>query len=351
MSTSLSRRLFSGHKASVVIAAALLVVAEAHATTQISGTHAFLKGQHAEVGVRPNGAFGSTGADYTSISGSFNGNSSASGTGPCLGFVVSRNKNGWNRATAGVQVDGDFFCPGTPFEAWTLTVAGNTALNDHSTTDISGTLGGLVVGNSTTRHSVTWTGAAAYNGVTVQHVYSVADDGQTLRMVTTLTNTTGSPIAGIKYARLLDPDNATGTVAGSSGANTFTSTDTVVGQGSSAQIKSEFASGALIALISSDSRATVAINAGGTADAVISASAANRAIGATTTGDTRVGLAIDVGTLAAGASTTFTIEYALTAEAAGVTPRNVPVLSPAMLLLFASMLAALGVYIQRRQTI
>jgi len=346
MSTSLFRRRFSGHKASVVIATALLVVAEAHATTQISGTHAFLKGQHAEVGVRPNGAFGSSGADYTSISGSFNGNVSG-----CLGFIVSRNKNGWNRATAGVQVDGDFFCPGTPFEGWTLTVAGNTALNSDGQTDISGSVGSLVVGNSTTRHSVTWTGAAAYNGVTVQHVYSIADDGQTLRMVTTLTNTTGSPIAGIKYARLLDPDNATGTVAGSSGANTFTSTDTVVGQGSSAQIKSEFASGALIALISTDSRATVAINAGADADAVINASTANRTVGATTTGDTRVGLAIDVGTLAGGASTTFTIEYALTAEAAGVTPRNVPVLSPAMLLLFASMLAALGVYIQRREMI
>jgi hypothetical protein len=212
MSTSLSRRLFSGHKASVAIATAFLVVAEAYATTQISGGHAFFKGQHAEVGVRPNGAFGSTSTGLTTaLQAIFNENSNSPA---CLGFVVSRNKNGWDRSVAGVQVDGDFFCPGTPFEAWTLTVGANTALNSDSSPGISGSLGSLVVGDSTNRHSVTWTSDSAYNGVTVQHVYSLADDGQTLRMVTTLTNTSGSPISDVKYARVLDPDNATGTAAG-----------------------------------------------------------------------------------------------------------------------------------------
>ena len=130
----------------------------------------------------------------------------------------------------------------------------NTAVNSDGSPGIAGTFGSLVVGNSTTRHSVTWTSAAPYNGVSVEQVYSVADDGQTLRMVTTLTNTTGSPITGISYAREVDPDNATGSAAGAGGVNTFTSTDTVVGQGANAQVKAEFASGALIALISTDPR-------------------------------------------------------------------------------------------------
>jgi hypothetical protein len=119
-----------------------------------------------------------------------------------------------------------------------------------------------------------------------------------------------------------------------------------------AQVRAEFpASGALIALTSTDPRARVAINSGTTAASIIGASSTNSDVNATVTSDSYIGLAIDVGTLATSASTTFTIEYALTAEAAGVTPRNVPVLSPAMLLLFASMLAAMGVYIQHRRTI
>jgi hypothetical protein len=288
--------------ASVVSASLVVLSGTAQATTQISGGQAFLQGQHAEIGVRANGAFGSS-----SVPSGFHGN-----TGSCLGFVVSRNRDGW---TGSAQIDGDFFCPGSPFESWSLTVAGNTATNSDGATGIAGSLGSLVVGNSSTRHSVTWTSTSAYNGVSVQHVYSVADTGQALLMETTLTNTTGSPITGIQFARIFDPDNQTGAVGG---GLSFSSTNQVVGQGTSAQVKSSFPSGGLIALIASDSRATAGYNVSGanTPAAIISGTGWSITPGSSVTVDNFTGLAIDVGTLAGGASTTFSIQYALTADAA-----------------------------------
>lgn len=284
-----------------VSGALALLSGVAGATTQISGGQAFLQGQHTEIGVRANGAFGST-----SVPSGFHGN-----TGSCLGFITSRNKDGWG---AGAQIDGDFFCPGSPYEAWSLTVAGNTATNSDGATGIAGSLGSLVVGDATTRHSVTWTSAAPYNGISVEHVYSIADTGQALLLQTTLTNTTGSPITGIQFARIFDPDNATG----NAGSLTFTSTNEVVGQGTSAQVKSTFPSGALIALISSDSRATAAYRTSGaiSANAIITGTGWSNGVGTSVTADSRTGLAIDVGTLAGGASTSFTIQYALTPDAA-----------------------------------
>ena len=71
-----------------------------------SGTtrNAFLQGSFAEVGVRRNGAFGSNQTPPTG----FNHN-----VGSCLGFRVDRSKDGWFTSTTD---DGDFFCPGSPYE-------------------------------------------------------------------------------------------------------------------------------------------------------------------------------------------------------------------------------------------
>ena len=78
----------------------------AHATfitnTQISNGQGFLQGEFAEVGVRVNGAFGST-----SVPSGFHANPTT-----CLGFRVDREMDGWGSTTD----DGDYFCPGSPFE-------------------------------------------------------------------------------------------------------------------------------------------------------------------------------------------------------------------------------------------
>jgi hypothetical protein len=85
--------------------------------SQIASSQGFLQGQYVEVGVRASGAFGST-----SVPSGFHSN-----VANCLGFRVDRQKNGWG-STVGASApftnidDGDYFCPGTPFEGWGLQV-------------------------------------------------------------------------------------------------------------------------------------------------------------------------------------------------------------------------------------
>ena len=313
------------------IACALMSGLPALAQTQILSSQAFLKGQNAQVGVRPNGAFGST-----SVPAGF-----ANNVGSCLGFVVSRDSNGFG---GGNQIDGDFFCPGSPFEGWALTVNGTTGLNSDGATDIAGGVGTLVVGPPT--HSVTWTSAAPFNGISVAQTYSISDTGQTLNISVTLTNTTGATINGVQYGRFVDPDNHTQPL------DPYTSTNTIIGQGASAQVRSTFPNGALIALSSTDPRATVAFKTGGliTPAAVIAGTGWTNTLNATNTADTQTGLAIDVGSIAAGASETFTLSYPLTAAAAGASPTPVPTMSNwAMILLGLILAGGAALYIQRRQ--
>jgi hypothetical protein len=86
--------------------------------SQITSSQAFLMGQYAEVGVRANGAFGST-----TVPAGFHSNVSN-----CLGFRVDRDKDGWG--TTSNTDDGDFFCPGSPYEGWELKVGTGTAKNN-----------------------------------------------------------------------------------------------------------------------------------------------------------------------------------------------------------------------------
>lgn len=271
----------------------------AQAQTQLLSGHAFLKGQHTEVGVRPNGAFGSR-----VVPAGFHPTSS-----PCLGFIVSRNKNGWG---AGSQVDGDFFCPGDPFESWGLSVGGVFASNNDVDSGITGSLSGLVAGPPT--HSVQWASAAPFRGIQVQQVYSVEDAGQALRVNVSLTNITGAPINNIRYIRAFDPDNA------SNPAEVFLTTNTVVGQANAALVTSRWSNGALVALSAKDARATVGSSTGGnwfsSPDDILSGSAAwVTAVGGVVIGDDATAVIFDIGTLAAGTSTSFSLSYLLTEEA------------------------------------
>ncbi len=301
----------------------LLIPVAATAQTRLFNNQAFLQAPNAEVGVRPNGAFGST-----SVPAGYHSN-----TGACLGFIVSRNSNGWG---AGAQIDGDFFCPGNPTEIWSLTVNGATAFNTENATGIPGTLGGLVVGPPT--HSVTWTSNAPFNGVAISQTYSLSHTDQTLRMSVTVTNTTGAAINGVQFARVVDPDNATS-------PGQFTSTDLVVSQ-APAQVTASFTTGALIALSSSHPRATAGyqLTRGGspfTAAAIIAENGWETTPGSTHTADSYIGLAVDIGTLAAGASETFTLSYPLTEQAAEeeAAPAVVPTMTEWAMILLGLMLA------------
>lgn len=279
--------------------------AAASTGSQIKSEEAFLQGTYVEVGIRKNGAFGAGGSVPT------DGVTFHPQEGTKLGFVVDRDKDGWGTG----PIDGDFFVPGSPYEGWGISVGANTAFNTDGGTGIAGSLGSLSTSSGV--QSVTWTADAAYQGIDVTQVYEVPDSDQLLRMRVTLTNSTGAAIDDIYYSRGVDPDN-------SNDADTFTSTNTVVaqpGDGGAAIVRAVFSEGAQFALFSADSRARAARSTSGfprtytIPDAWAGSSQFAVEVDSSDTRDAGMNLTVKIGTLAAGASTTFTLSYLLSAEA------------------------------------
>jgi hypothetical protein len=273
----------------------------AFAGAQIVSSQGFLQGLYAEVGIRANGAFGSS----TTVPAGFHPNVSLT----CLGFRVDRSKDGWGNTID----DGDFFCPGSPYEDWALSIGGTSfSKNSDSVTDIPGANSNATTSGTT--HSVTWTSTSNLSGVAVQIINSIDNAGQTLNTDVTLTNVTASPIANVYFGRGVDPDNATA-------SGVYTSTNTVVGQGSSSFVKAEWTNGSLLGLRSVDSRARVARQSGGFAsvnpktiwDAGESRASSGTYLGnlGSLTQDAGIYLAIKEPSLAANSSTTFRISYVL----------------------------------------
>ena len=307
-----------GRDASGVGTASNAVSVTPASRSQILSSQGFLQGKYVEVGVRANGAFGSS-----TIPASFHGTVPS-----CLGFRVDRQKNGWG-ATVGASApftnidDGDYFCPGTQYEGWALKVGGASAtFNNHSSSGILGTVNNLVTTGSDQR--VDWTASSSSSGILVKQTAVVPNDGQSLHVDVTLTNTSGSSISNVYYLRGYDPDNSTGNVSGTSSVATSTNTVTVRGgAGVSAEVKSTFDSGAQVLLRSTDSRARAGtVNNGdcctpttAVPDTVWnSTSPWAQAVGSPTVGDQQVAVSVKVDSLAAGGVTTFRISYVLTAE-------------------------------------
>ena len=294
--------------------------------TQISNGQGFLQGEFAEVGVRANGAFGST-----SVPSGFHANPSN-----CLGFRVDREMDGWGATTD----DGDYFCPGSPFEGWQMKVAGSIGKNDHGQTGIAGAVSDIQ--NSGSSQCVSWISSSPYNGVSVSQRYCVPTAGQALHTDVTLTNTTDSAISNVFFGRGFDPDNATGsgsmTCAGSTASTSmFQSCNAVTGQGTEAQATARWGNNAFIALQSFDARARVARQTGGFSSpdpADIWNAGDTLATSGTYLGnvgemyaDAGIYVALNVPTLGAGASTSFRISYVLSAEGNNAPVLGAPVVS------------------------
>ena len=277
----------------------LFQIQPAVAGAQIVANEGFLQGLYAEVGIRANGAFGSS-----SVPSGFHATNS-----PCIGFRVDRSKDGWGNTID----DGDFFCPGSPYEDWALSVGGASFYaNSNTATGIAGANSNAVTSGAT--HSITWTSTSNLSGVSVQIVNSIDNAGQTLNTDVTLTNVTASPIANVFFGRGVDPDNATA-------SGVYTSTNTVVGQGSSSFVKAEWTNGSLLGLRSTDSRARVARQDSGfgsvnpktiwdAGQALTSSGTYTGNLGGITA-DAGIYLAIKEPSLAANSSTTFRISYVL----------------------------------------
>jgi len=294
--------------------------------TQISNSQGFLQGEFAEVGVRANGAFGSTG-----VPSGFHQNPAS-----CLGFRVDREMDGWGTTTD----DGDYFCPGSPFEGWQVKVGSSLGRNDHGQTGVSGAVSDIQ--NSGSSQCVSWNSASPYNGVSISQRYCVPTAGQALHTDVTLTNTTGSAVSDIYFGRGFDPDNATGNGDMTCGGSTistgmFYSCNAVTGQGTEAQATSRWGNGSFIALQSFDARARVARQAGGfsspdpsdiwTAGNTLATSGTYLGNVGELGADAGLYVALQIPTLGAGASTSFRISYVLSAEGNNAPVLGAPVVS------------------------
>lgn len=283
------------------------------ATSQNKGVEAFLAGKFVEVGVRANGAFGSSGGAPTGFHPQQGSN---------VGFVAIRDmtQSSWTAAKSAGLVDGDFFLPGSPYEGWGIRVGSSRTNNNDSATGIAGTLGAVVnaTGDSG-NNTVTWTSNAAYNGIQISKTYSVPQSGQSLDVTVTLTNPGDFAISDIFYGRGVDPDD-------SQSSDPYTTTNTVVAQYSEATpyslVRASFTRGSQILLFSEDPRGRVARESSGfntTFDpqAVWDGTAPFiGTVGDSATRDAGMNLAFKIASLDAGASTTLTYSYLLTAAAA-----------------------------------
>ena len=212
-----------------------------------SGTDVFLRSRLLEVGTADAGSFGSTIAPPAGWHPRPVAN---------LGFVADPARTDW------VTYNGDFFVPGTPEEGFGMTVDGANYFNSTLMGEegIPGTFTGTRVACRTTvcgargGGSVFWSGVV--DGIRVDQVYSVLNEGLFILAEVTLTNTKVVP-STVTYMRNVDPDNMQ-PVTGS-----YDTTNTIVQQGtglpgSIAQVTATTsAPDSFIALISQDPDARV----------------------------------------------------------------------------------------------
>ena len=336
-SGAVPRRATAGRALGVCAAAAVAMLAvpnQAQAIpapptdAQLSAGEAFLSSGFAELGSRVNGTFGSNGAAPAGYHPNVDTR---------LGFRADRGQDGWGVGTD----DGDFFMPGSPYEAWGIQAgdAGTTRWNTNGATAIAGAYSGPTATAGSA--SATWNSSAPVDGVTVQQVISLTAGSAALTADVTLTNTTGSTMTNLYYIRAVDPDNcqtAVGTTVcdsdgdgvADSGGN-FQTRNTLVSEVSAGDPRSSVsasqadgsylelrtdATGSLTALVS----ASACFNPNGLDDfyatpPTVAGCTLSTTKGDTTFADTHVYLVIKTDSLAAGASRTFQFGYLLTLNA------------------------------------
>ena len=111
--------------------AGIYILSAIRATAQMVGDNVFLKGKYVEIGIAPNGGYGSTleaPANYHPFLGgtTFDFWDPGAGTdltsGNFLGFVADYGADGWTVGTPPFW--GDFYLPGDPQEGWAVSVGG-----------------------------------------------------------------------------------------------------------------------------------------------------------------------------------------------------------------------------------
>ena len=209
-----------------------------NAGAQMVGDNIFLKGKYIEIGVAPNGGYGSTLSApvgyHPNLGTSFTFYDPAAGTASTsstlLGFVADYGEDGW---TVGAPpFFGDYYMPGTPQEGWALQEG--TAESDAyipaylsvPTTGYTGTLEGtnVVYINSGGISKGVWQGTSGALSIRQTTTLDTSKLYFTVNVV--IKNTAATATGNLYYLRTVDPDNEEVTV----GPIGFTTINTITYQ-------------------------------------------------------------------------------------------------------------------------
>jgi gliding motility-associated-like protein len=306
---------------------------------QMVGDCVFLKGRYVEVGIAPNGGYGSTlpaptgyhpnlgGASFTFYD---PGSATSTTSSNLLGFVADFGRDGWTTGTPGYF--GDFYLPGTPQEGWAVRVGGVESeayipnyqfFGGPPPTGFSGTgtLGGtnLSYSNSGGISRGVWQGNEG--ALLIRQTTTLDTSKLYFTVNVVLTNTGAAALNNIYYIRTVDPDNE------QTQTGDFTTNNTITYQlpnpGNKVLVSAvgtgAFPTNAYLGLGTKDCRAKCMIFDGGLApgyslDAIYAQTTPyfyNQ--GDNYVNDVGIGLVYNIGTIAAGDSTSLTYAYILNA--------------------------------------
>ncbi len=310
------------------------------AFAQMVGDCVFLQGRYVEVGVAPNGGYGSTvdapATYHPFLPGGQNLYDPARGSyvssSNYLGFVADYGRDGWTVGTPPYY--GDFYLPGSPQEGWTIKIGSNRYdayipnFQAPGTTGYSGNAG--LTGTSIGYSSVGGVSRGVWKGsigsVEIRQTTSLDTNALYFTTNVIIVNHGATATPNIYYTRTVDPDNEE-TRAGTAA---FTTINNIVYQLPNAGNKvlvsavgntSGYSPNAYLGLGTKDCRAKCMIFDAGTglAPSAGGDSMWNQQtsfiynVGGSSTADVGIGLDFNIGSIAAGDSTTLTYCYILNA--------------------------------------
>jgi LPXTG-site transpeptidase (sortase) family protein len=194
----IKQRLFTKAFPLLILCLALLIVPGAALADEVNG-HIFLQGTYIEVGISPNGRFGSS---ETAPAG-YHENSGG------LGFVADYQKDGWTNGTP--AYGGDYFYPGAEYEGfgveWTVSGSESSFDNTHTSFEIITT--SLSETSSGNNLIAEWEGTATDGSaqLTVRQTYWFNVDEAVIHAVAEIENTGSVSLDSVEFMRGVDPDN------------------------------------------------------------------------------------------------------------------------------------------------
>ena len=335
----------------LLVLAGISIIGAKSSLAQMVGDNVFLKGKYVELGVAPNGGYGSTvdaPANYHPYLGGASitfydpGSATTNTSSNYLGFVADAARDGWAVGTPPFW--GDFYLPGSPQEGWGIAAEGierdayipnfqtspTTGYSTYGsfgpTTKMSGT--NIGYSNSGGISRAIWKGT---DSVGVSDLDSTISIRQTTKLDTdklyftvnvVLVNTGTSPLNNIYYIRTVDPDNE----ETREGASAFTTDNSITYQlpnptnrvlVSAVGVTAGVSPHAYLGLGTKDCRAKCTIFDAGLAPSYTLASIFAETtpytytVGTHYISDVGIGLVFNIGTLGPGDSTELTYCYIL----------------------------------------